>query len=171
MYNDNKEYQIYVTDLKDYVNGSLIGYWLDITELTVSDIKDNIQSFLHKRTEQTNELHEEFFITDYENITGFGEYPNLEDLAEHIELLNEHGEAWSEYVNYIGAGYATVENFNDIFNGSWDSELDFAEQLFDECYLHELPEHLQYYIDYDSFRRDIFSGDFYYSGGYVFRAC
>lgn len=31
---------------------------------------------------------------------------------------------------------------------------DAAEELFDECYAHEIPDHLKHYIDYDAFARD-----------------
>jgi hypothetical protein len=31
---------------------------------------------------------------------------------------------------------------------------DAAEELFDECWLHSVPESIRYYIDYDKFARD-----------------
>jgi len=43
-----------------------------------------------------------------------------------------------------------------------------ATELFDECYLHAIPENLQFYIDYDKFARDCqYGGDmaeFEYAG-------
>ena len=32
--------------------------------------------------------------------------------------------------------------------------LDAASELFDECYLHDIPEQLRYYVDYAKFARD-----------------
>ncbi|MDE3207948.1 MAG: antirestriction protein ArdA [Pseudomonadota bacterium] len=38
---------------------------------------------------------------------------------------------------------------------------DAAEEMFDEIYLHEIPEHLHSYIDYKAFTRDCeYSSDF-----------
>ena len=45
---------------------------------------------------------------------------------------------------------------------------DAAEQLFDECYAHDIPESLRYYIDYEKFARDVKLGgdmvEFEYNG-------
>jgi Antirestriction protein (ArdA) len=32
---------------------------------------------------------------------------------------------------------------------------DAAEELFDECYAHDIPENLRHYIDYEAFARDL----------------
>jgi antirestriction protein len=71
------------------------------------------------------------------------------------------------YINYAGSW--SESDFDDCFQGAWDSELAFAENLFDECYLHDVPENLRYYIDYEKFARDLFIGDYYFEDGYVFR--
>ena len=45
---------------------------------------------------------------------------------------------------------------------------DAAAQLFDECYAHDIPETLRYYIDYEKFARDVRLGgdmvEFEYNG-------
>lgn len=45
---------------------------------------------------------------------------------------------------------------------------DAAAELFDECYLHTVPENIRYYIDYESFARDCELGgdltEFEYAG-------
>jgi hypothetical protein len=45
---------------------------------------------------------------------------------------------------------------------------DAAAQLFDECYAHDIPETLRYYIDYEKFARDVKLGgdmvEFEYNG-------
>jgi antirestriction protein len=54
--------------------------------------------------------------------------------------------------------------------GKWDSEKDFAEHIIDECYnLDDMMGSLASYFDYDSFSRDLFLSDYYFTDGYVFR--
>lgn len=53
-------------------------------------------------------------------------------------------------------GYNMEEAMNKIDDVTiYTGELkDAAEELFDECYAHEIPDHLKHYIDYDAFARD-----------------
>jgi len=53
-------------------------------------------------------------------------------------------------------GYNMEEAMNKIDDVTiYTGELkDAAEELFDECYAHEIPDHLKNYIDYDAFARD-----------------
>ena len=44
-----------------------------------------------------------------------------------------------------------LEHFEDSYSGEYDSFRDYAVELFDELYLHDVPEHIQSYIDYDKF--------------------
>lgn len=53
-----------------------------------------------------------------------------------------------------------LEKIDDVMIQEGDLE-EAAEQLFDEIYLHQIPENLHSYIDYKAFARDCeFSGDF-----------
>jgi antirestriction protein len=71
-------------------------------------------------------------------------------------LIDKHDEAFTAYAAYVGSDTATEDSFLDAYCGHWESEQAYAEHLFDELYLHELPEHLRYYIDYEAFSRDLF---------------
>lgn len=71
-------------------------------------------------------------------------------------------EAYTVYANYIGLQYATAEGFEEAYCGEYDSFKDYATELFDECYLHEVPESIRFYIDYDAFARDLTIGDYYH---------
>ncbi len=71
-------------------------------------------------------------------------------------LVQEHGEAFAAYVSHVGEEYATEESFQDTYHGHWDSELVYAEHIFDELYIYQLPENLRFYIDYEAFSRDLF---------------
>jgi antirestriction protein len=48
----------------------------------------------------------------------------------------------------------------DCYQGCFDSEVDFAWQLFDECYAHQMPDNLIYYFDCEAFARDLFINDY-----------
>lgn len=86
---------------------------------------------------------------------------------------NTTAEAFVAYADCIGVEHATEENFEETFCGEWDSELAYAEDLFDECYSHEVPSYIQNYIDYESFANDLFMGDYFSvesdGGVFVFR--
>lgn len=59
--------KITITDLKDYNEGILRYEWLDLEEYSSEDeINDFISNFLSKRFKETKELHEEWFISDYD---------------------------------------------------------------------------------------------------------
>lgn len=97
---------------------------------------------------------EEWAAHDYdgEGLSGFGEYPDLDKLVEHVRLYGEHGEAWLAYVSNVGEHYATEENFSDTYQGKFDSPKDWAEEFMTENL--EVPEHLRFYIDYEAYARD-----------------
>ena len=90
-------------------------------------------------------------------------------------LIDEHGEAFAAYADHVGVDYATEESFQDAYCGEWDSEQAYAENLFDELYAHDVPDHIAPYIDYEAFARDLFMGDYFSvereSGVYVFHRC
>lgn len=117
---------------------------------------------------------EEFFI---EFGDGFDE-----ELFDECQISSENLEQWfyidtldaSEkialyfLINCAGSDLdSALQNLGDanIFEGDY---LDAATDLFDEIYLHEIPNHLQNYIDYESFARDLkYGGDsieFEYAG-------
>lgn len=44
---------------------------------------------------------------------------------------------------------------------AYDSEVDFARTIFDDCYNNAIPGDLQFYFDYDAFARDLFINDYF----------
>jgi len=161
--------RIYVACLASYNAGVLHGKWIDATD--ADEIREAIQDML---SESREPIAEEYAIHDYE---GFGplrlsEFEDIDKVAELGALIEEHGEAFAAYADNVGTDHATEEGFQDAYCGEWDSEKAYGEHLFDELYLHEVPEHVQPYIDYEAFARDVFMGDCFSvdkSGGvYVF---
>ncbi len=161
--------RIYVRCLASYNAGHTHGKWIDATDADC--ILEEIQEVLSTSPENG----EEWAIHDYEGFGGLelSEYESIERVAALGQLIDEHGAAFAAFTNHVGVDYATEESFQDAYCGEWDSEKAYAENLFDELYLHEVPEHIQNYIDYEAFTHDIFMGDNYSvdkSGGvYVFR--
>lgn len=98
---------------------------------------------------------EEFAIHDSEGFAGLlGEYTSLEDVVKIAEMLDEHGEAWAAYVEHFGTD-GTEDDFQERYNGKYDSARDWAEQFADDTGLLEsVPDNLRYYFDFDAYARD-----------------
>ena len=160
--------RIYVADLAAYNAGTLHGVWIDVSD--VDTLAEEVQAMLRESPCQGGE----WAIHDHEGFHGLeiSEYESLETIAELGELLEEYGPAYAAYVDSVGAHYATPEGFQETYRGEWDSEEAYAEELFEELYAHEIPEHLQCYIDYEAFARDIFIESYFSAksdkGVYVF---
>jgi len=170
--NTNETPRIYVACLASYNEGILHGRWTEATDADV--IWEAIKQML---AESSFRVAEEWAIHDYE---GFGdirlsEWEEIDKVARLGALMEEHGEAFSAYVCYVGEEFATEERFLDAYCGQWESERAYAENLFDELYAHDVPEHIAMYIDYESFANDLFVNDYYSaegnSGVHVFHHC
>lgn len=94
---------------------------------------------------------------------------NLSEWFDEVESLDDEDKAKLFYLTDC-AGYTldrALEKIEDVclHDGSL---LDAATELFDECYLHDIPEAVRSYIDYEAFAYDRqLNGDmceFRYSG-------
>ena len=150
--------KIAITDLKDYVEGVLRFEWLDLEEYSTAEkIGSYIESFLAKRSKETKKLHEEWFITDYEEFVDLGEYPDLDEMEQAIELSDEYGrEAVSAYYD----NFNTLDDFEEAYNGEYDDEEDFAYQTAHDIYSEEQLGQLSLYIDWEKYARDLFISDY-----------
>lgn len=153
--------KIYVACLASYNNGILHGEWINADQ-DANAIHAEIQDML-KNSPMPGA--EEWAIHDYEGFEGLrlSEYESIKDVAQYAQLIEEHGEAWALYAEYVGTDYATKEAFEEAYQGEWDSEEDFAENLASE--IMDIPEHLQFYIDYEKFARDLFINDYFSAQG------
>jgi len=153
--------KIYVACLAAYNNGFLHGKWIDANQ-DAEAIHAEIQDMLKESPVCGAE---EWSIHDYEGFAGLklSEYESIEDVAEYAQMIEEHGEAWALFAKYVGMDYATKEAFEDAYKGEWDSEEAFAENLAEEAM--EIPERLQYYIDYEKLAGDLFINDYFSAEG------
>jgi antirestriction protein len=129
--------------------------------LTNFDTPEELQNFIDdaenfiKDALKTGEL--EVYTTDDELIpASIIRTKNAETWIAYDEALQEHGEAFQDFVAY---NYSIVQDINDVitsfedaYRGTYDSVEDWAEELVSECY--DLPEIALQYFDYAAFARD-----------------
>ena len=81
-----------------------------------------------------------------------------------VEFLNNYHYELKDWRDYL-------DDFNESYQGWYDSTEEFAERLADEIgILGDMSENLKYYFDYEKFGRDLLSGDYWESNGYYFRS-
>ncbi len=133
--------KIYVACLASYNNGRLHGCWLDATQ-DLDCINDEIQNMLSNSKIPDAE---EFAIHDFEDFGSFhlGEYESITHVHELAIFIQEHGELGAEVLQHFGEIEGAQDALENNYHGAYDSELDFAMQLFDDCYLHDIPNTLQ----------------------------
>jgi len=98
-------------------------------------------------------------------LTKCGDYDTFMEFAELKDDDRDAYEAFTDSFNEEG-----MDSFKERYMGKWDSEKAFAEHIVDERYnLDDMMGHLASYFDYESYARDLFIEDYYYTDGYVFR--
>lgn len=148
------EMKAYITNLGKYNEGCLVGKWIDFP-IDEDDFTSELESIGVKE----NTMYEEWFVTDYDcslfdMYDAFGEYPNIDDINEVAEALeNNESEftALMEVCSYADA-LKYLKSKNYTFYEGMTLE-DVAYELVEECY--ELPEIAQRYFDYKAFARDL----------------
>ena len=99
---------------------------------------------------------EEWSIHDYDDCPDMGENPSLEELLEQVRLLDEHGDAWEAYVEWIGSTNATESHFEDCKAGEAISEEAWLDDYMESAgTLDEMPGHLRNYFDDAAYLRDM----------------
>lgn len=81
---------------------------------------------------------------------------NLEEWFDDVEMLDDHEKVALFYLmdNNICSDLSdAISKIDDVSISQCDLR-EAAEQLFDECYLHDIPENIRAYIDYEAFARD-----------------
>lgn len=135
--------RIYVASLSDYNAGTLHGEWIDATQ-DVEDINAEIAEMLSKSP--TGDQHpdtpaEEWAIHDYDNFgelaSTLGEYPSIERVSAIAQAIEEHGNAFIAWYSSCDGDYNGPETmsseFEDMFQGEFDSAADYAQDIAEEC--------------------------------------
>ncbi len=150
--------KIYVACLAAYNSGYLHGIWCDATQDEDGIYKD-IYDMLAKSPVEGGE---EWAIHDY---SGFGdarldEYESIPHVVKLAEFIDEHGELGATLLGDYSIDDAQTL-LEDQYHGAYDSEVDFAQSIFEECYSDAIPKNLIYYIDHEAFSRDLFMSDYF----------
>lgn len=85
---------------------------------------------------------------------------NLEQFFDVIEMITSE-KAALYFLLERGYDFIQAQDLVDDVTITEQTLKNAAEEFFDECYLHAIPEAIQSYIDYDRFAHDLeLSGDF-----------
>ena len=165
---DLEEPSVYVGTYGKY-NGEwgIWGKWISLVKCGDYDTFMEVCHTLHADEEDP-----ELMFQDYENFPErfYSESCMDEDTFDKImEWYDmDDKEAFEAYMDATGDD--DVDSFRENYMGEWNSEKDFAEHVIGECYdLDRMMGHLASYFDYGRFARDLFSEDYHYTDGYVFR--
>lgn len=151
--------QIYVACLASYNNNTLYGCWVDADQ--DEDIMyEEIQHMLAKSTITNAEEYAIHGYSDFGSLS-LSENESLSTVHDIALFIKEHGELGAELIGYLGDFDSAQDTLENNYHGQHDSELSYAIDLFDDCYIHDVPENIRYYIDYEAFRRDLFMSDYY----------
>lgn len=148
--------KIYVTNLRKYNEGQIIGEWVSLPCEGLEEVLNKI----------SNNGNDELFISDYEtDINGLkvAEYEDilqLNEIAEEIEEMREDElialQAYLEQYNDIEQALEEVRQGNYTIYYDCDDMSDVAYQVVNESGLLDgVPETIKGYFDYEAYGRDI----------------
>ena len=159
----------YITNLGKYNEGilvyKLISFPISDAELNAA-LKEIGCKYVDENGVVHNELYEEFFFSDWECEIpfDFGEFPSISkinDIAARVEALKEYEQdvlkvILEEHTSDVDEALRIVEKNDYITWWDCDCMADVAERMAAELGdLNNVPEHLQYYIDYEAWGRDL----------------
>ena len=135
---------------------------------------------MRKPTGQMQELTQEklddyntLYCWEYNDMCDFIENHSEEEFVDHYETYNRLCEDYGKDLvdEFIGDyDVSTIENFEDMYQGEYESGADFAEQLCQDCgYItRELPSWIE--IDWQATWDRALSYDYVEIGGHIFNA-
>lgn len=153
--------KIYVADLEAYNNGKLVGEWLDLSDYNdAEELMDAIQDFLKTSGG------EEYAIHDYENLPSsmYSEYMGEKDFQQIYDMMDlaKDKDLPLDVVMEVVSQFD--ESALDEYNGSYDSAVDFAEELVDDIGIQSFID-FTYYLDISETDRRLLSQEM--ADGYV----
>lgn len=102
---------------------------------------------------------EEWAVHDYECDLGrirMGEHPDIENLCQLAEALDEHGAAFLAFYDNESGHDVDTDRFLEAYRGSWQSLEEYAEQLLDDMgVFNGIPDILRNYFDVEKFAHDL----------------
>ncbi len=143
--------RLYVACLAAYNAGLLHGRWIDVT--TPDELWAQVSAMLR---ESPVEGAEEHAIHDYEGFEGapVSEYASFEDVCALAEFIAEHGALGAKVYRHVDEELDLAIAAFDDYAGEYKDAAHFAEEFTRESGT-QIPEALQYYIDWEAMARDL----------------
>ena len=171
-YSYNKDYPFaaFITNLGKYNEGELVGEWVKFPT-TAEEMKEVFKRIGIGQRDDFGQPYEEWFITDYDcYVDGLydklGEYENLDELNYLAAKLDEMSD--SEYAQFqagmeMGDHCGSLQEIINLTENLDCYEVyphiedydDLGRYYIDELEVMQVPEHLQNYIDYEAYGRDV----------------
>ena len=171
-YDHNKDYPFaaFITNLGKYNEGELVGEWVKFPT-TAEELKEVFKRIGIGQKDDFGQPYEEWFITDYDcYVDGLysklGEYENLDELnylASKLDKMSESEyaqfQAGMEMGDHCGSLQEIInltENLDcyEVYPDIHDYD-DLGRYYIEELDVMQVPEHLQNYIDYEAYGRDV----------------
>ncbi len=171
-YDHDKNYPFaaFITNLGKYNEGELVGEWVKFPT-TAEELKEVFKRIGIGQRDDFGQPYEEWFITDYDcYVDGLysklGEYENLDELNYLASKLDEMSD--SEYAQFqagmeMGDHCGSLQEIINLTENLDCYEVyphiedydDLGRYYIDELEVMQVPEHLQNYIDYEAYGRDV----------------
>ena len=171
-YDHDKDYPFaaFITNLGKYNEGELVGEWVKFPT-TAEELKEVFKRIGIGQKDDFGQPYEEWFITDYDcYVDGLysklGEYENLDELNYLASKLDEMSE--SEYAQFqagmeMGDHCGSLQEIINLTENLDCYEVyphiedydDLGRYYIEELDVMQVPEHLQNYIDYEAYGRDV----------------
>ena len=171
-YSYNKDYPFaaFITNLGKYNEGELVGEWVKFPT-TAEEMKEVFKRIGIGQRDDFGQPYEEWFITDYDcYVDGLydklGEYESLDELNYLASKLDEMSDseyaqfqAGMEMGDHCGSLQEIInltENLDcyEVYPNIHDYD-DLGRYYIEELEVMQVPEHLQNYIDYEAYGRDV----------------
>ena len=171
-YSYNKDYPFaaFITNLGKYNEGELVGEWVKFPT-TAEEMKEVFKRIGIGQRDDFGQPYEEWFITDYDcYVDGLydklGEYESLDELNFLASKLDEMSD--SEYAQFqagmeMGDHCGSLQEIINLTENLDCYEVyphiedydDLGRYYIEELEVMQVPEHLQNYIDYEAYGRDV----------------
>ena len=171
-YSYNKDYPFaaFITNLGKYNEGELVGEWVKFPT-TAEEMKEVFKRIGIGQRDDFGQPYEEWFITDYDcYVDGLydklGEYESLDELNYLASKLDEISD--SEYAQFqagmeMGDHCGSLQEIINLTENLDCYEVyphiedydDLGRYYIEELEVMQVPEHLQNYIDYEAYGRDV----------------
>ena len=171
-YDHDKDYPFaaFITNLGKYNEGELVGEWVKFPT-TAEELKEVFKRIGIGQKDDFGQPYEEWFITDYDcYVDGLysklGKYENLDELNYLASKLDEMSEseyaqfqAGMEMGDHCGSLQEIInltENLDcyEVYPDIHDYD-NLGRYYIEELDVMQVPEHLQNYIDYEAYGRDV----------------